>query len=74
MLAPGQKERFLFGLRVLVFPAESHVRVLPFGIKEGVIHGSGRAPSLGSSFAKESSRLNQGAWPCGGISAMTSEA
>ena len=63
MMALGQKERFLFGLRVLVFPAESQVRVLPYGINEGVSHGSGWAPSLGSSFAKKSSRLSQGAWP-----------
>jgi len=73
MMAPGQKERFLFGRRVVVYPAESQVRVPPSGIKEGVSNGSGRVPSLGSSFAQGSSRLSQGACPCGVTSAMTSE-
>ncbi len=73
MMAPEQNERFLFGRRVLVFSAESQVRVPPYGIKEGVSHGSRRAPSLGSSFAHESSRLIQGAWPCGVMSAIKSE-
>jgi hypothetical protein len=48
---PRAEKRFLFGLRVLVFPAESQVRVLPSRINGGVSHGSGRALSLGSSFA-----------------------
>ena len=38
-LAPEHKERFLFSLRVLVFPAESQVRVHLSGIKRGVSHG-----------------------------------
>ena len=53
MMAPKQKERFLFGLRVLVFPADSQVKVSPSGTKEGVSQGSERAPSLGFSFAEE---------------------
>jgi hypothetical protein len=58
MMAPGQKERFLFGLRVLVFPVDSQVRVVPLGIKEGVSHSNGRAPSFESSFAEERRRRN----------------
>ena len=73
MMASGQKERVLFGLTVLVFPADSQVRVVPYGIREGVSQGSGRAPSFGSSFAEERRRRNHGAWPCGAMSAMTSE-
>ena len=73
MMAPGQKERFLFGLMVLAFPAESQVRVIPFEIKESVSHGSERAPSLGYFFAEERSRRSLRAWPCGVTSAMTSE-
>jgi len=73
MMTPGQKERCLFGIRVLVFPADSEVRVVPFGIREGVSQGRGRAPSLRSSFAEERRRRSHGAWPCGATSALTSE-
>ena len=73
MIAPRQKERFLFVCRVLVLPAESQVRVTPSGIKEGVSHGSGRMPSLESSFTQERSLLSHGACPYGVTSAMTSE-
>ena len=60
MIAPGQKERFLFEPRVLVFPAESQVKVSPFGTSVGVSHGSGRAPSAGSSFTVERRRRSHG--------------
>ena len=74
MMAPGQKERCLFSLRVLVFPADNHVRVIPLGsMSEGVSQGGGRVPSLRSSFAEERSQRSQGAWPCDAMSAMTSE-
>jgi hypothetical protein len=73
MIAPGQKERFFFGPKVLVFPAESQVRVGPSRTKEGVRNGSGRAPSEESSFEEERRRRNQGSCPCGAMSAMTSE-
>jgi len=63
MMAPGQKERFLFSRMVLVLPTDNQMRVLHSRINEGVSHGSGRAPSLGSSFAEEKSLRNQGAWP-----------
>ncbi len=56
MMALGQKKRFLFFLRVLVFPADSQVIVIPSRIREGVSHMSGRAPSVGSFFAGERSR------------------
>ena len=70
----GEREKVLFVRRVLEFPAKSQVMETPYGIKEGASHGSGRAPSLGSSFVQESSsRLSQGAWPCGVTSAMTSD-
>ena len=73
MMAPGHKERCLFGLRVLVLPEDSHVRVVSSRIREGVSQGRGHAPSLRSSFAEERRRRNQGAWPYGATSAMTSE-
>ena len=73
MIAQWQKERFLFVPRVLVFPVKSQVRVSPYGIREGVSHGSGRAPSLELSFAGERRSRSQGACPCGAIAAMTSE-
>ena len=47
IIAPGQKERFLFGPRVLVFPAESQVRVSLFGTSVSVCQGSGRLPRRG---------------------------
>ncbi len=72
-MASGQKERFLFGRKVLVFLKDSQVRVIPFEISEGVRHGSGRAPFLLFSFAAERSRRSHGAWPCGVTSAMTSK-
>jgi hypothetical protein len=36
MIAPEQKERCVFGPKVLVFPAESHVRLSPSRTREGV--------------------------------------
>jgi len=59
--------------KVFELPAESQVRVTPSGIREGVSRGSGRRPSLESSFTQERSLLNNGACPCGVSSAMTSE-
>ena len=73
MIAPGQKERFLFVRRVLVLPEENQVRVTPLGIREGVSHRSGRVPSLDSSLTQETSLRSHGACPCGGMSARTSE-
>jgi hypothetical protein len=61
MITPGQKERFLFGGRVLMFPVEVHVRECPSGTSVGVSHGSGRNLSAVSSFNVEMRRRNQGA-------------
>jgi len=73
MIAPEQKERCVFGPKVLVFPAESHVRLSPSRTREGVSQESGRAPSLESSFAEERRRRSQRACSCGTMSAMTSK-
>jgi hypothetical protein len=64
---PRAEKKVLFDLMVLMFPAYSQVRVIPSGIREGVSKGSGRAPSLGSSFAEERRRRSQEAWPRGAI-------
>jgi hypothetical protein len=57
IIAPGQKERFLFGLKVLAFPAEVQVRVSRSETTVGMSDGNGRAPSAGSFFTVERRRV-----------------
>jgi len=49
IIAHGQKARFLLALIVLELLEEIQVRVPPSPTREGVIHGRGRAPSVGFS-------------------------
>jgi hypothetical protein len=60
-IAPGQRERYLVGHRVLTFLAEVHVRVCPSGTSVGESHGSGRVPCAGSSFIVERRSRSMGA-------------
>ena len=63
IIDPGQKERVLLGHKVLIFQAEVQVMVSPSGMSLGVSHGSGRAPSVRSSFIVKRRRRSHGAWP-----------
>ena len=56
MIVPRQKERFLFGRRVLTFSAEVRVRECPSGTSVGVSHGSGHVPYAMSFFIVERKR------------------
>ncbi len=61
MTATRQNEKFLLGLIVVRFPAVDQVSVCPTLTREGVSHGSGRAPSAVSYLIEVRRRCSLGA-------------
>ena len=73
LIAPGQNARDLLALIDRMLPEEVHVRVSSLSIREGVMHGRGRAPSVASSEKEERTRCNQGACSMGATLGVKSE-
>ncbi len=61
LIALGLNARVLLALIDRMLHDEVHVRVSSPSIREGVIHGRGRAPYVASSEMEERTRCNQGA-------------
>jgi hypothetical protein len=73
IIAPGQNESVVLCRMERTLPEEVHEMMPSIRVREGTSHGSGRCPSVGSIGLWCNNLESQGAWPLGGMSAITSE-